>query len=79
MLMAKVVSAALLKEVRASASIGDGGRGRQNLKGKPMSANEAVELAERIESSEDLLRYASGSPISRTGPSSNSRIKPQGE
>jgi hypothetical protein len=28
MLMAKVVSTALLKEVRASASIGDGGRGR---------------------------------------------------
>ena len=44
-----------------------------------MRANEAVELAERFEPSEDSLRYALGSPILRTGPSLNTKIKPQGE
>jgi hypothetical protein len=38
-----------------------------------------VELAERFESSEDLLRYALGSPILRTGPSLNTMIEPKGE
>jgi hypothetical protein len=79
MLMTSVVSAALLKEARASASVGGGGRKRQNLMESRLVKVDRWNGWNALWTSEEAKRYAWGSPILRTGSGSGTGSEPQGE